>query len=288
MNSSDTRQRFLFDGTDIRGEISTLESSYLDILSRQNYPSAVSQLLGEFLTAASLLSATLKFPAMVSIQVLGQGPVKTMMAECFQKTKLRGIVRGDLDTISGPQSLRQLLGKATLAITIEPQGGERYQGIVPMDKDTLGECLEDYFAQSEQLATKIKLSANHQTASGILVQQMPRTVEKEKSEADWQHIGALLDSLQSDEQLSLSHEDQLYRLFHNEKTRLLNAEQLQFYCSCSKPRTAKTLATLGRDEMESILEEMGSVQITCEFCDQRYVFDKKDIEAIFDTDQSLH
>ena len=170
-----------------------------------------------------------------------------MMAECFQKTKLRGIVRGDLEDISGPQSLRQLIGAATLAITIEPQGGERYQGIVPMDKDTLGECLEVYFAQSEQLATKIKLSANHQTASGILIQQMPRTVEKEKSEADWQHFGALLDSLQSDEQLSLSHEQQLYRLFHNENTRLLTADQLQFYCSCSKPRTAKTLATLGRE-----------------------------------------
>jgi molecular chaperone Hsp33 len=288
MNYSDTRQRFLFDGTDIRGEISTLESSYMQILSRQNYPPAVNQLLGEFLTAASLLSATLKFPARVSIQVLGQGPVTTMMAECYQKTKLRGIVRGDLERISGPQRLRQLLGTATLAITIEPQGGERYQGIVPVDQDSLGACLEGYFNQSEQLATKIKLSANQHRASGILVQQMPRTVEEEKSAADWQHISALLDSLQTDEQLHLTHEEQLYRLFHAESTRLLEAELLQFSCSCSKPRTAKTLATLGRDEMESILEETGSVQITCEFCDELYIFNSKDVEDIFDENKPLH
>ncbi len=121
-----------------------------------------------------------------------------------------------------------------------------------------------------------------------MVQQMPRTVEREKSEADWQHICALLGSLQTDEQLGLSHEEQLYRLFHDESTRLLEPERLQFSCSCSKPRTAKTLATLGRDEVESILEEMGSVQITCEFCDQQYVFDKNDIGKIFNADQSVH
>ena len=141
MNSSDTRQRFLFDGTDIRGEISTLESSYLDILSRQNYPSAVGQLLGEFLTAASLLSATLKFPAMVSIQVLGQGPVKTMMAECFQKTKLRGIVRGDLDT-TGTPDFASTSWKSNPSNHYRTTGGERYQKYYAMDKDTLGECLE--------------------------------------------------------------------------------------------------------------------------------------------------
>lgn len=288
MSSSDTRQRFLFDRTDIRGEISTLESSYLDILSRQDYPPAVSQLLGEFLTAASLLSANLKYPAVVSIQVNGKGPVKTMMAECYQKTKLRGIVRGDLESISGPQNLEQLFGAATLAITIEPEGGERYQGIVPLDQDCLSDCLEDYFTQSEQLATKIKLTANHAKATGILIQQMPRTIEQEKFDADWQHIVTLLDSLQPDEQLNLSHEDQLYRLFHSENTRLLDADQLQFYCSCSKPRTAQTLISLGRKEMESILEEMGSIQVTCEFCEQHYLFDKSDIATIFDGKKELH
>ena len=281
MICSDTRQHFLFDGTDIRGEISSLESSFQQISARQNYPQAVSALLGEFLAAASLLSATLKFPATINVQAVGQGPIKTIMAECFQKNKLRGIVRGDLASISGQQNLYQLLGAATLAITIEPQQGERYQGIVPMEEDDLSACLEHYFTQSEQLATKIKLAANPQKATGILIQQMPRTTDKEKSEADWQHLGILLESLKTDEQLSLSHRDQLYRLFHNENIRVFEAEPLEFLCSCSKPRTAKALLSLGQAEVESILQEQGSVQINCEFCDQHYVFDKKDISSLF-------
>jgi len=284
----DIRQRFLFDHTDIRGEISSLESSFQQISSRQNYPPAVTALLGEFLAAASLLSATLKFPATITVQALGQGPIKTITTECFQKTKLRGIVRGNLDSISGPQTLRQLLGSATLAITIEPQKGERYQGIVPLQRDNLSACLEHYFAQSEQLATKIKLAANQHRASGILLQQMPRTTDKEKSEADWQYLRTLLDSLKSDEQLNLSPEDQLYRLFHSDHIRLLQAEPLQFQCSCSKPRTAKALASLGQDEVQNILREQGSVQINCEFCAQRYVFDKSEISALFASDASLH
>lgn len=285
---SDTRQRFLFDDTDIRGEITTLEASFQQISSRQNYPPAVTALLGEFLAAASLLSATLKFPATITVQARGQGPIKTIMAECFQKTKIRGIVRGDLGALSGKQSLRQLLESATLVITIEPQQGERYQGIVPLESDSLSACLEHYFAQSEQLATKIKLVASQHKASGILLQQMPRTRDKEKSEADWQHLGALLESLKVNEQLDLSHKDQLYRLFHNEDIRLLEAEPLRFQCSCSKPRTAKALASLGQEELENILQEQGSVQINCEFCDQRYVFDNNDIAALFTADESLH
>ena len=285
---SDTRQRFLFDDTDIRGEITTLEASFQQISSRQNYPPAVTALLGEFLAAASLLSATLKFPATITVQARGQGPIKTIMAECFQKTKIRGIVRGDLDALSGKQSLRQLLESATLAITIEPQQGERYQGIVPLESDSLSACLEHYFAQSEQLATKIKLVASQHKASGILLQKMPRTRDKEKSEADWQHLGALLESLKVNEQLDLSHKDQLYRLFHNEDIRLLEAGPLRFQCSCSKPRTAKALASLGQEELENILQEQGSVQINCEFCDQRYVFDNNDIAALFTADESLH
>jgi len=288
MKSTDTRQRFLFEGTDIRGEITSLESSFQAIHSRQNYPPAVNAILGEFLAAASLLSATLKFPGVVSIQAIGRGPIATIMAECSHKTQLRGIVRGDFESASKQQSLHSLLGSATLAITIEPEGGERYQGIVPMERDSLSSCLEHYFAQSEQLNTKIKLSANQKTAAGVLIQQMPRTGDKEKFQADWQYLGALVDSLKPEEQLSLSHEDQLYRLFHEQNTRLLDAEHLQFFCSCSKSRTATTLISLGCEEVEQICRQQGSVRITCEFCDQQYIFDENDISNLFEPKNSLH
>ena len=282
MKSADTRQRFLFEGTDIRGEISSLESSFQAMCSRQNYPPAVNAILGEFLAAASLLSATLKFPGIVSIQAIGRGPITAIMAECSRKTQLRGIVRGDFESASKQQSLHSLLGSATLAISIEPEGGERYQGLVPMERDSLSGCLEHYFAQSEQLSTKIKLAANQETAAGVLIQQMPHGKDDKKAKDNWQHLAVLVDSLKPEEQLSLSHEDQLYRLFHEQNLRLLDAEHLQFFCSCSKSRTATTLLSLGFEEVAQICSQQGSVRVTCEFCDQQYVFDESDISGLFE------
>ena len=135
MNDHDSRQRFLFDGTDIRGEITSLATSYQTLVAQQQYPEPVAKLFGEFLVAASLLSATLKFSGIVTIQAMGNGPLSAIMAECAQGTKLRGIVRGDFDAGSKAKCLQDFLGNASLAITIEPEGGERYQGIVPMDAD---------------------------------------------------------------------------------------------------------------------------------------------------------
>jgi molecular chaperone Hsp33 len=289
MSDHDTLQKFLFDGTDIRGEISSLATSYQSILAQQQYPDAVAALFGEFLVAASLLSATLKYPGIISVQATGAGPLKTIMAECTQGNKLRGIVRGDLDAAASAQSLKDFLGSATLAITIEPEGGERYQGIVPLDADNLSQCLEHYFNQSEQLLTQIKLCADRQVASGVLIQQMPSTQQAEKIAADWQHISALMDTLKTEEQLGLSHSEQLFRLFHENGVRLFEPQSLHFFCSCSRQRTERALVSLGAPEVRDIVAEQGSVMITCEFCDERYHFSDQDVEDMFNSDQpTLH
>lgn len=287
MTDHDTLQRFLFDGTDIRGEISTLVSSYQDIVKRQKYPEPVAELFGEFLVAASLLSATLKFPGIITIQATGSGPLSTIMTECTQGNKLRGIVRGDLEAISEGKTLADFLGNATLAITIEPEGGERYQGIVPLDGDNLSECLEHYFNQSEQLPTQIKLSANTEGACGVLIQQMPSSESREKIDADWQHTSALLDTLKSEEQLGLGHNDQLYRLFHEDGVRLFEHQHIHFFCSCSRQRTERALISLGHLEVQSIVDEQGSILITCEFCDEQYSFHQHNIDKMFDQDKPV-
>ena len=286
MKSLDSRQRFLFEDTHIRGEITTLSSSFEAIKSRQNYPAQVNVILGEFLAAASLLSATLKFTGIVSIQAIGRGAIKTIMAECSNKSRLRGIVRGDIEAITDKDDFHSLLASATLAITIEPDDGERYQGIVPIESSDLSSCLEHYFAQSEQLSTKIKLAANDHSAAGVLIQQMPHDSNDKKAHDDWQQLSLLLASLKSDEQLNLDHETQLYRLFHEQNVRLYQPEALQFFCSCSKPRTAKTLISLGFEEVEKIQQELGTIEITCDFCGQQYHFDKKDIDQLFERDHS--
>jgi molecular chaperone Hsp33 len=289
MKSLDTRQRFLFDDTHIRGEVTTLSESFQSIQQRQKYPPVVTAILGEFLAAASLLSATLKFNGIVSIQAIGQGAITSLMAECSNNTQLRGIVRGDYHNIGSEENFKSLLGSATLAITIEPEGRERYQGLVPLDKDSLSECLEYYFAQSEQLSTKIKLAANQTTAAGILIQEMPHSSDDEQAQDNWQHLSLLLESLKAEEQLELDHEEQLYRLFHEQQVRLYDPEALQFFCSCSKQRTAKMLISLGFDEVNQILQEQDLIEVNCEFCGQNYQFNQADINEIFDESKpSVH
>jgi molecular chaperone Hsp33 len=286
MKNYDILQRFLFDGTDIRGEITTLESSYQKIVSRQRYPKPVAHLLGEFLAAASLLSATLKFPGIVTIQARGNGPLSTLMVECAQVSNLRGIIRGDLERAEGLSSLTELMGSATLAITIEPIGGKRYQGIVPMEAHNLSACLEYYFQQSEQMPTKISLCANDQFAGGLLIQQMPNSSDRAKGETDWEHMSALLSTLKTEEQLTLSHNDQLYLLFHQEAIRLFEPSDINFFCNCSKQRTSDTLISLGAEEIRGIIGERGVVAITCQFCDEEYRFDSDDVEDLFEQNKT--
>ena len=292
MKNQDILQRFLFDGTDVRGEITTLSSSYRDIIDLHNYPQTVSKLFGEFLVAASLIGASLKQAGIVTVQATGDGPVSTIMAECSQGQKLRGIVRGDWDSfdnssVSSSNNLSKLMGLGTLAITIEPDQGERYQGIVKMEAADLSGCLEHYFDQSAQLLTKIKISVDQSVASGLLIQQMPITQDFEQAKDDWQHLCTLMDTLKSNEQLELSHNDQLYRLFHEDNVRLFESQPVSFFCSCSLERTESALVSLGEDELLETCKEHGLVLITCQFCDQQYRFTEHAIKAMFNTKTNI-
>ena len=284
---NDTLQRFIFESTDIRGEITTLSASYLDLLALQKYPPQVALLFGEFLAAASLLSSSLKHSGMITVQANGSGPITTIMAECSQDNKLRGIVRGNFDDLGKLSTLQELLGKATLAITLEPEGKERYQGVVPLDEDNLSKCLEFYFYQSEQLPTKIRLASNSEIATGLFIQQLPSTGDREESLEDWQRVSTLFETLSSDEQLQLSHNDQLYRLFHEQELRLFDAKLMAFSCSCSRQRTENALLSLGRTEVMELSEEQGLIMIHCQFCAQEYRFTATDVTQLFDPPQPL-
>jgi|TARA_B110000908_G_C10231773_1_gene440996 molecular chaperone Hsp33 len=286
-NNNDTLQRFIFESTDIRGEITTLSSSYQDLLALQKYPPQVELLFGEFLAAVSLLSSRLKHSGMITIQARGAGPITTIMAECSQDNKLRGIVRGDFDALDGLSTLQELLGKATLAITLEPEGKERYQGVVPLDEEYLSSCLEFYFYQSEQLPTKIKLTSDANTATGLLIQQLPSSGDLDKRQEDWQRVSNLLETLSSDEQLQLSHNDQLYRLFHEQDLLLFDPTAMQFSCSCSRQRTENALLSLGRKDVLELSAEQGLIMINCQFCSQEYRFTAADVNQLFDPPQPL-
>lgn len=283
---NDLLQRFIFDETDIRGELVRLDQSYQDTLAAHQYPEVVAHLLGEFLSAAVLLSATLKFEGTLILQARSQGQIPIIMAEATSDHKIRAIAReADSATSSDFQTL---LANGQLSITIDPRQGKRYQGIVSLDGNNLSQCIENYFKQSEQLSTRIWLASDGKTASGMLLQELPASdeVDAEQRATSWEHATKLAETLTAKEIQSLPFEQILFRLFHQEQVRLFDPDTLSFECSCSETRTLDALRTLGQQELESIIEELGSIDINCEFCHQHYQFDGNDVGSLFE--HNLH
>lgn len=294
MPSNDLLNRFIFDDCDIRGEIVTLGASYHEILSHNNYPLAIQKLLGEFLSAVGLLSSTLKFDGTIILQARGDGAISTIMAECNNHNNLRGIVRLKEGYELTPEesetaNLQTLLGNGVLVITIEPKRAEnfegkleRYQGIVPLEKENLAGCLEDYFKQSEQLNTRLWFAADEQHASGLLIQSLPQQLitNTQDNLAHWQTIETLAETITTEELLSLDHDTILFRLFNEEPVRVFEPTSLQFKCSCSRERSESALLALGKDEVEELLIEKSAIDIDCQFCNKHYHFSPADVRIL--------
>jgi len=280
-NSKDCRQRFLFDDFPIRGEVVQLSDTLAEIFANHHYPESIKELIGEFMAAAALLSATIKFEGSLILQVKGAGQVSMLMAECRNQQGIRAIARYEEDFDSN----QSLLGKGQMAITIEPDKGERYQGIVLIEDNNLAEVLEDYFLQSEQLRTKFWLAANQTNSAGMLLQSMPESASESSlniESEDWNRLVMLSDTLKDEELLDLSIEELLHRLFHEENLRLFDSSSLRFECNCSTERSANALVSMGETETRSLLAERGGIiDIDCQFCYAKYEFDEQAVNRIF-------
>jgi molecular chaperone Hsp33 len=279
----------MFEHHDIRGELVGLDDAYQAIISKHDYAEPVAKLLGEWMAAASLLSEILKFEGSVILQARGAEGIGILMAECTHEQKIRAIaqVNGEVTTTS----IRELFGAGHLVITIQPKKGSRYQGIVPMDSDSLGECLEHYFQQSEQLPTRIWLEADGKSAAGLFLQKLPTEQdatdeEKEESQNQWEHAVALADTIKTEELLTLDNETILHRLYHEDDIRLFDVQDIEFQCTCSKERTGESIKTVGKDELMGIIEQESEIKVTCQFCNETYRFDQVDIAALFEGTQT--
>lgn len=286
MTAFDQTTRLLFENTPIRGELTQLSLAYQDVLSKHNYPAPVKNLLGEFMAAAAMLSDTIKFEGTLSLQVRGTGQVRTLMAECRNNQDLRAIAQYNDDF----DSSGAILGEGQMGITIEPNKGHRYQGIVTINDNelTLAAVLEDYFLKSEQIRTKIWLFANGHTATGFMLQAMPESasissLDMTNSE-DWDRVVHLASTLTEQEALSLSAQSLLHRLYHEETVRLYEPRHLRFKCTCSEQRSANAIITLGKEDALALAHEQGHIEIDCHFCRQHYAYNTKDIEALFNSE----
>lgn len=276
-SDSDTLQRFLFADAPVRGEIVHLNATFRAALERRAYPEPVRAVLGEFMAAAALLTATLKFQGRLTLQIQGDGPVRLLVVECSSESTLRATAHWEGEVELG--SLGALVGSGRLVITIDPQKGkERYQGIVSVEGASVAQALERYFAQSEQLATRLWLATDTQQAAGMLLQQLPGAAMDEDL---WVRAVELGSTLTNAELLDLPVRTLLHRLYHEEDLRLFAGTPVSFRCSCSRGRVESVLRMLGRDEVHGILSEKGAVDVDCEFCGRHYHFDAVDAEQLF-------
>ena len=282
MTTGDSLQRFIFEHAPIRGEIVHLDATWQAVLDRRDYPAPVRDILGEMMAAAALLTATLKFDGRLIMQVQGQGPVSLLMVECTSRRTLRAIAQWNGEVPEAP--LSDLVGDGRLAVTIDPtKGKERYQAVVELEGLSVAEAFENYFARSEQLDTRLWLAADPNQAAGMLLQKLPESPLTD--EDAWNRAVHLGSTLTRQELLALPVRDILHRLYHEEDIRLFSRVPVSFRCSCSRERVESVLRMLGLDEIHGILAEQGSVRVDCEFCGNRYTFDRIDAEQLF---ASLH
>lgn len=282
MKEQDQLYRYLFEHHQVRGELVQLDQTFRHMVAAQEYPAPVRQLLGELLVATSLLTATLKFEGSITVQLQGNGPLSLAVINGDHQQQLRGVARWQGELPANP-NLKALVGDGHLVITISPDEGERYQGIVSLESDSLASSLESYFAQSEQLATRIWIrtggSAAEPLAAGMLLQALPASSEQHADEFD--HLSKLTDTIKDEELFTLPAEEILYRLYHEEEVRLFAPQAIQFRCTCSRERCEQALLQVGQVEVEAMIHEQGQIDMHCDYCGTHYQFDAIDAQALF-------
>jgi molecular chaperone Hsp33 len=285
-SEADSLHRFMFEHAPIRGELVHLDTSWRSVIERHDYPETLRNMMGELSAAAVLFAATLKLKGSLVLQIMGKGAIKLLVVECNGDMQLRATAKWSGDLAQG--SFAELVGDGQFAITLDPKdGGQPYQGIVGLEGSSVAEILQNYMSHSEQLETRLWLVADGQYAAGMLLQKMPDSANHDtdhtadEPDDTWQRASILADTLKPDELFSLSAQGLLKRLYHEDDIRLFDAQTVTFHCSCSRDNVAMMLKMLGHEEVESILQERDSIEVFCEFCNQRYEFDKVDTSMMF-------
>jgi molecular chaperone Hsp33 len=279
--STDALTRFLLPAAGVRGVAVRLDDAWRTVAGRADYPASARELLGEASAAAVLFTGHTKVDGRLSIQLRSQGSLRSLFAECTAAGTVRGIAQVT-EGEDAPRDLLDLGDDALLAITIEnpgldPREPQRYQSLVGLQASRLAEAFEDYFRQSEQLPTRLLLSADGDRACGLMLQKLPGD---EGDDDGWNRAGALFDTLGEAELLATAVPDLLHRLFHEESLQILTQRPIRFGCSCSRERVESMLQSLGEEEATAALAD-GVAEVRCEFCGQEYRFSPVQIAELF-------
>lgn len=289
-SAADMVQPFQIERSGLRGRMVRLGPALDRILAQHDYPEAVSVLLAETAALGVLLASALKYDGVFTLQASGDGPVSILVADVTTDGALRAYAKFDAEAVPKQGALGDLIGKGHLAFTVD-QGDftDRYQGIVALTGDTLAECVQHYFRQSEQIDAGIALAVQRTggswRAGGLSIQRLPdveRQVPASDREDDWRRAMILMNSATDAELLdpALAPNALLYRLFHEDGVRVYDPVPIRAACRCARERVERVLAALPRDEVTDLKED-GAVRVTCEFCNTEYKFDDAALALLY-------
>lgn len=283
--TSDRLLRFYFPKLGVRLAWARLEDVHQQFVQRCHAPAPVPDWLSQCSVAAALMISGIKLDGKLSVQVQSRGVVSLLFAECTHAGLLRGIARTKESTNQLITSFASAFTQGSLAITIEPDQGERYQGVVALDSDGLAATFEGYFENSEQLPTRMQFASNARSTTGLIAQRIAQFGGVDEAEAldpdGWERIQQLLNTLSQAELAELDDQTLIHRLFHEETVLFLGAQPLNHFCPCSRERVGAMLQSIGHDEALAAADESGFASIQCEFCNTDYRFDRVDIERLF-------
>ena len=307
---------FAVEPLDVRGRVVRMGDSIDTILARHRYPDAVARLLGEAAALTVLLGSSLKFEGRFQLQTKSDGPVEMVVVDYDAPDRLRATARFDKDKVEalGPGTVKasDLLGSGLLAMTID-QGSDRsrYQGVVALEGQGFEEAAHQYFRQSEQIPTQVRLAVAEQfengrhtyRAGGLMIQFLPSSPERLRqadldpgdipeghasndlagpSEDDaWLEAKSLVGTVEDHELVdpTVSSETLLYRLFHERGVRVFEGQQVHEECTCSHERIMSMMRRFPPEDRRDMVGENGRIGITCEFCSRFYDLDPVEVEA---------
>lgn len=285
---------FTFEEHSVRGTLVRLSGSWKKVLeggeASRDSSGVISRLLGEMLVSGLLLSSTLKLKGTLLIQILGEGPVSMLLVEVFVNEQggalgFRSMVKCNQEEVArlGTPSIKDLVGSGTLSITLDPKdGSQSYQSIVPVSNNSVGEIFESYMHQSEQIRTRLLLCTSENQVSGLLLQEMPSGKTSEQSmEMVWNRLGTQAEVCMVTSHNQIPANVVLQSLFPEDLLRVYDPRDISFTCTCSRDKIGALLMTLGKEDSEAILQEEGSIKVSCEFCNMVYEFDAIDTADLF-------
>lgn len=300
---NDFLKKYLLPDHSTRVQAVKLEHSWQTGMAHQTYPAGVKQLLGELVAAAVLLASNLKFDGSLILQLQGDGPIALIVVECTSELTIRATVtlrEGHAlpDHLKTLQELLNQKGQGRFIVVLDPnqktQGFQPYQGVVPLEGDSVAQVLEHYMLSSEQLDTHLWLAANDHTASGLLLQRLPNhggyvtteamnqsDINTDRGDETWERVCHLASTLKQQELLEVDTDTLIHRLFWQEDLQAFEPLEVKWHCPCSRERVGQMLKNLGQEEINHIVQERGAVEIVCNFCGKPYHFDPVDCTGLF-------